>query len=238
LKADIVDEHCYDNPKWFFDSATRYDDYDRNGPKVFMGEYAAQSVGIARPDNRNTWECALSEAAFMTGLERNADVVVMSSYAPLFSNADAWQWTPDLIWCDTLNVFGTPSYYVQQMFSRNRGNAVLPVRIDGRQAEGSIKPGLFATACRDEKSGGVIVKVVNSAAEPIDAAVKIKGAGQISGKADVTVLAGKKLADENSFAETKKVAPVTSTIEIAGPDFNYTFKPWSVTVLRIAAGGK
>ena len=108
-------------PKWFRDNAGRYDNYPRTGPKVFAGEYAAQSVGIASPDNRNNWECALSEAAFMTGLERNADVVTMSSYAPLFGHVDAWQWTPNLIWFDNLRSYGTPNYYVQKMFSVNRG---------------------------------------------------------------------------------------------------------------------
>ena len=131
LKADIVDEHCYANPIWFFANAHRYDNYDRKGPKVFMGEYAAQSVAIASPKNRNDLECALAEAAYMTGLERNAEVVRMASYAPLFANVDAWQWTPNLIWCDNLRVYGTPSYYVQQLFSRNRGDVVLPVDLTG-----------------------------------------------------------------------------------------------------------
>ena len=237
LKADIVDEHCYDLPKWFFDSATRYDKYDRAGPKVFMGEYAAQSLGIVNPNNRNDLQCALAEAAFMTGLERNADVVVMSSYAPLFAHIDAWQWTPDLIWCDNLSVYGTPSYYVQQLFSRNRGDVVLPVKI-GPEQQGNKKPGLYATASREEKTGEMIVKVVNSAAEPVEAAVQIKGAGKVSDKADATVLAGANLADENSMADPKKVAPATSSIEGVGAEFKYTFKPWSVTVLRIAAEGK
>jgi alpha-N-arabinofuranosidase len=237
LKADIVDEHCYDLPKWFFDNATRFDKYDRAGPKVFMGEYAAQSLGVVNPNNRNNLECALSEAAFMTGLERNADVVVMSSYAPLFSNIDAWQWTPDLIWCDTLNVYGTPSYYVQQMFSRNRGDVVLPVKI-GPEQQGDKKPSLYATASRDEKSGEVIVKVVNSAAEPLEANLQIKGAGKVSDKADVTVLAGTNLADENSIAEPKKVAPAKTIIEGVGADFKFTFKPRSLTVLRIPAAQK
>jgi len=131
LKADIVDEHCYDLPTWFFTNNHRYDQYDRNGPKVFMGEYAAQSVEVVSPKNRNTLECALAEAAYMTGLERNADVVRMASYAPLFANADAWQWTPNLIWVDNLRVYGTPDYYVQQLFSRNRGDRVLPVQLSG-----------------------------------------------------------------------------------------------------------
>jgi alpha-L-arabinofuranosidase len=136
LKADIVDEHCYAMPDWFLRSATRFDDYDRNGPKVFMGEYAAQSVDIVSPDNRNNLRCALAEAAFMTGLERNSDVVVMSSYAPLLGHEEAWQWRPNLFWFDNLAAYATPNYYVQQMFSRNRGDVVLPIQlIDSRPPE-------------------------------------------------------------------------------------------------------
>jgi alpha-L-arabinofuranosidase len=136
LKAEIVDEHCYAMPDWFLRSATRYDNYDRSGPKVFMGEYAAQSVDIASPDNRNNLRCALAEAAFMTGLERNSDVVVMSSYAPLLAHEEAWQWRPNLLWFDNLSAYATPNYFVQQMFSRNRGDVVLPVKLaDSRPAE-------------------------------------------------------------------------------------------------------
>jgi alpha-L-arabinofuranosidase len=127
LRADIIDEHCYANPIWLFSNSGRYDQYSRKGPKVFMGEYAAQSVAIVSPNNRNNLECALAEAAYMLGLERNADVVRMASYAPLFANAEGWQWTPDLIWADSLRVFGTPSYFVQQLFMQNRGDAVLPL---------------------------------------------------------------------------------------------------------------
>jgi alpha-L-arabinofuranosidase len=127
LGADIVDEHCYANPIWFLSHSNRYDTYDRKGPKVFFGEYAAQSDFITSTKNRNNLETALAEAAFMTGMERNADVVRMASYAPLFAHVDGWQWTPDLIWVDNLRVLRTPNYYVQQLFSRNRGDVVLPV---------------------------------------------------------------------------------------------------------------
>jgi alpha-N-arabinofuranosidase len=127
LKADIVDQHCYANPLWFLANTKRFDGYDRNGPKIFFGEYAAQSVAIVSTKNRNNLECALAEAAFMTGMERNAAVVRMASYAPLFAHIDAWQWTPNLIWTDNLRVVATPNYYVQQMFTQNRGDAVLPV---------------------------------------------------------------------------------------------------------------
>jgi alpha-L-arabinofuranosidase len=123
-------------PDWFLRAATRYDDYDRSGPKVFMGEYAAQSVDIVSPDNRNNLRCALAEAAFLTGLERNSDVVVMSSYAPLLGHEEAWQWRPNLIWFDNLTSYATPNYYVQQMFSRNRGDVVLPLKLtDSRPLE-------------------------------------------------------------------------------------------------------
>ncbi len=136
LKADVVDEHCYAMPDWFLRSATRYDNYDRGGPKVFMGEYAAQSVDIVSPDNRNNLRCALAEAAFMTGLERNSDVVLMSSYAPLLGHEEAWQWRPNLIWFDNLSSYATPNYYVQQMFSQHRGDVVLPIKLtDSRPPE-------------------------------------------------------------------------------------------------------
>ncbi len=157
LHADLIDEHCYAKPEWFYANTHRYDSYDRTGPKVFMGEYAAQSDYTVSVKNRNNLECALAEAAYLTGLERNADVVRMASYAPLFANTEAWQWTPDLIWVDSLNVKLTPNYYVQQLFSCNRGDAVLPVAIAGLENASS----LYASAVLDDPAGEVILKVVN-----------------------------------------------------------------------------
>lgn len=166
LKADIVDQHCYANPVWFFTSTARFDTYDRSGPKVFFGEYAAQSVGIVNVHNRNNLECALAEAAFMTGLEQNAEVVCMAAYAPLLAHVDAWQWTPNLIWFDNLRVVRTPSYYVQQLFSLNRGDFVLPTKVEGdptapRAACGGIGVGTVAAAAefkeiRVARNGGVL----------------------------------------------------------------------------------
>jgi alpha-N-arabinofuranosidase len=167
LNADIVDEHCYANPIWFLSSSHRYDGYDRSGPKVFMGEYAAQSLAIASPKNENNLECALAEAAFMIGLERNADVVRLASYAPLFAHIDGWQWTPNLIWADNLRVFGTPNYYVQQLFSRHRGDFVLPLDVTGVElpapAAGRIGLGVFQTAAefkdvRVERAGETLAQ--------------------------------------------------------------------------------
>jgi alpha-L-arabinofuranosidase len=233
LKADIVDEHCYDLPKWFFSNDHRYDNYDRNGPKVFMGEYAAQSGAVVSPKNRNNLECALSEAAYMTGLERNADVVRMASYAPLFAHADAWQWTPDLIWVDNLRVYGTPDYYVQQLFSRNRGDRVLPVELSGAEAPGNPARRLYASAARDNQTHEIILKVVNPGDAPTDTEIVLAGAAGIDPKATSVVLAGGSLADVNSFEEPRKVAPVESRIDVAGPRFQQSFVPHSLTVLRL-----
>jgi len=235
LNAEIVDEHFYRNPDWFLDSAGLYDKFERTGPKVFVGEYGAQSVGVASPDNRNNWKCALAEAAFMTGLERNADVVVMSCYAPLFGHEDRWQWRPDLIWFDNLTSYGTANYYVQQLFSRNRGDVVLPVEVSGRQSPSSKQPGLYVTASRDEKAGEVILKVVNSAEKLIAADVQIKGAGRVASQGTMIVLAGGRLTDENSIAEPRKIAPVTSSLKGLAGEFKHTFPPSSLTVLRLKA---
>jgi alpha-L-arabinofuranosidase len=121
---EIVDEHYYNSPAFFIDQATRYDTYDRNGPKVYVGEYAV-TQGCGQGNLRG----ALGEAAFMTGLERNSDVVIMASYAPLFANVNYKRWNPDLINFNSSRVYGTPSYYVQKMFAENRADVVLPAQL-------------------------------------------------------------------------------------------------------------
>jgi alpha-L-arabinofuranosidase len=237
LNADIVDEHCYANPAWFFTNTHRYDHYDRNGPKVFMGEYAAQSVAVVSVKNRNTLECALAEAAYMTGLERNADVVRMASYAPLFANSKAWQWTPNLIWVNSLQSFGTPNYYAQMLFSSNRGSVVLPVScVDA--ASGSEAANLHVSAARDDLAGEIIVKAVNPSQAPVAAAIQLEGVAAVSPTAQSIVLTSAGLDDQNSFEDPVKVAPKTTALENVGAQFDYTFAPYSLTVLRIHATEK
>jgi alpha-N-arabinofuranosidase len=235
-KADIVDEHYYRAPGWFFANVNRYDNYPRTGPKVFAGEYAAQSVGIARPDNRNNWECALAEAAFMTGLERNADVVVMASYAPLLAHVDAWQWTPDLIWFDNLRSYGTPNYYVQKMFSANRGTTILPVLLDGQAKNGQNN--LYASAALDKRTGEVVLKVVNAAASPRAVRINLAGAGNIRKLGRAFVLSSSDLKAENSFEQPMRVAPVEQKLTVSSGEFAYSFAPNSLTVLRIGSATK
>lgn len=212
LNAQIVDEHYYNSPEWFLKNAGRYDDYDRSGPKVFAGEYAAQSVGVVKPDNKNNWLTALSEAAFMTGLERNADVVTMTSYAPLFAHADGWQWTPDLIWFNNLKSYATPNYYVQQLFSNNKGTDLLTISENGKSLKG--EDNLYASAVRDLKKGEIIIKIVNS--DPKETSVEINPKNiKIGSQLTKIVLSSTELTDENNFqSETIKPKEEIQTIKM------------------------
>jgi alpha-L-arabinofuranosidase len=230
LKADIVDEHYYKQPQWYLDHSDRYDKYDRNGPRVFAGEYAAQTVDVVSTENRNSWGAAIAEAAFITGLERNADVVRMASYAPLFAHVDGWQWTPDLIWYDNLRSYGTPNYYVQKLFSTNVGSRILPVTIGG--SAGNAQNGLYASAALDEKTGEVILKAVNANSGPQPVSVALGGAAA-KGTVRSTVLASDDLKAENSLEFPKKVAPVESTLTASGPEIGLTLPAQSLSVLRI-----
>lgn len=236
LNADFVDEHYYRPPLWFLDNSQRYDRYPRTGPKVFAGEYAAQSVRTVSPDNRNNWECALAEAATMTGFERNSDVVAMASYAPLFAHAEGWQWRPNLIWFDNLRAYGTPNYYVQQLFCVNHGTAVLPTTVSDAPTAANQQPRFYASASYDQKTKEVILKVVNAAATAQETELRLTGSRSIKAKASVRVLTASSLMDENTLDEPRRVAPKTGTIKNAGAQFQHTFPAWSLTVLRLRLG--
>jgi len=231
MKADIVDEHSYAAPDWFFDSATRYDNYDRKGPKVFMGEYAAQSVKTVSPDNKNTWRCALSEAAFMTGLERNADVVRMASYAPLFAHADAWQWTPNMIWTDNLRTMPTPNYHVQRLFARNRGDRIIPVVIS--DAAGDEVKRFFASSTLDEKTGEVIVKLVNGTSQASTSAIELTGVASVKA-GTMTMLHADNLEAVNTLDVPNTVSPNETAFSPTSAKFSVTLPANSFVVLRVA----
>jgi alpha-N-arabinofuranosidase len=231
LKADLIDEHYYMAPQWFRENSGRYDDYSRTGPKVFAGEYAAQSVGIASPDNRNNWECALSEAAFITGLERNSDVVRMSSYAPLFGHVDAWQWTPNMIWFDNLRSYGTPNYYVQKLFSANKGTRRLSVTVDGSPKNGQGE--LYTSAALDDGTGEVIVKLIITGSGTKETRINLAGASRIGRTGTAFVLQSGDLKTENSLDHPTKLAPVERPLPVSGAEFSYSLQPRSFTVLRI-----
>nr|WP_223198193.1 alpha-L-arabinofuranosidase C-terminal domain-containing protein [Maribacter arenosus] len=211
LNAEIVDEHFYSSPEWFRENAARYDTYDRNGPKVFAGEYAAQSVAITSPDNKNNWECALSEAAFMTGLERNADVVHLTSYAPLMAHSEGWQWTPDMIWFDNLESYGTPNYYVQKMFGTHRGTDVLSIQENGKPLTGQHD--LYASATKDTDSREVLIKLVNTSDKDQTLNIDFKGQ-KLADSGRGLVLRANNLEEVNSFEFPKKISPQPSEVAL------------------------
>ena len=207
LKADLVDEHFYRDEHWFLSHGLRYEDYDRKGPKVFAGEYACHGKG----KKWNHFETSLYEAAFMTDLERNADVVDMATYAPLFAHVDGWQWRPDMIWYDNTRMFKTVSYYVQQMYACNKGTNVLPLTMNGKAVAGQEgQDGLFASAVVDKKKGEVIVKVANTSDKTQEVTLNLNGL-KGSRSASLTTLQCDNMDAENTLDNPNKIRPVETT---------------------------
>jgi alpha-L-arabinofuranosidase len=230
LSPDLIDEHYYMPPEWFLKNATRYDNYDRNGIKVFAGEYAAHGKDAAEPESRNTWLSALCEAAFMTGLERNADVVNMASYAPLLAHVDAWQWRPDLIWFDNLTTIGTPNYYVQKLFSNYMGTKVVPVLADGKTLTG--QDSLYASSTIDTKTGKLYVKIVNSSGRKRPVLLSL-GALSYGKEAVKETLRSSKPLDFNTITNPKLIYPASSTVRITRKKINTDLDPASMNVFII-----
>ncbi|WP_295222213.1 alpha-L-arabinofuranosidase C-terminal domain-containing protein [uncultured Chryseobacterium sp.] len=229
LNAQIVDEHYYNSPEWFMKNAGRYDKYDRSGPKVFAGEYAAQSVGVVKPDNKNNWLTALSEAAFMTGLERNADVVTMTSYAPLFAHADGWQWTPDLIWFNNLKSYATPNYYVQKLFSNNKGTEVLKITDHRKPVTGQDQ--LYATAVKDAKTKETIIKIVNTDAKSKSITINPENIS-LGKKLTKITLTAPQLSTENSF-ENEPIQPKEEMSVVKKGKLTIEIPAQSLVILKI-----
>ena len=224
LGVDMVDEHYYKSPDWFRSNAGRYDNYDRKGPKVFAGEYAAHAK-----HDPNSWEAALSEAAFMTGLERNADVVYQATYAPLFAHVEGWQWRPDLIWFDNLTSVRSANYYVQQLYGLNKGTHVLSLTENGKTVKG--ENGLYATACFDKHTKSYIVKIANTSNEEKEITVTFNGLKKLkAGK--VTVLHADDIQAENKIDHKNAVVPVTSDVQTNGNVLNVKMKANSFVVYR------
>ena len=231
MNADIIDEHYYRKPEWFLANAARYDNYPRDGAKVFAGEYAAQSDATVSINNKNNLQTAIAEAAFMTGLERNAAVVNLASYAPLFAHIDGWQWTPDLIWVNNLQSYGTPNYYVQKLFSINKGTNVVPALMDGKAVSG--QDSLYVSSVIDKSTGEVIIKIVNASNIAINKIIEIKGASKLAAKANVTVLKSNSILDVNNFSNPATVSPVNSVISVNGNKLIIVLAANSFTVYRV-----
>ena len=227
IGVDLVDEHYYRSPEWFLSNANRYDSYDRNGPKVFAGEYACHA-----PDKENSFLTALSEAAFMTGLERNADVVHLCTYAPLFAHKEAWQWRPDLIWFDNLSFVKTPNYYVQQLFGNNAGTHVLALTMNGKAVSG--QQNLYATAASDAKDNTLIIKIANTGIDQKKISFILEGLKAGVHAVTLTHLNSSDLNAKNSFETPDLITPKVVHSYIKDNKMDIALPPLSFTILRIA----
>ncbi len=225
LGVDLVDEHFYRPISWFKNEWERYDQYDRKGPKVFAGEYACHDKG----KKYNHAGASIYEAAFMTGLERNADIVSMATYAPLFAHVEGWQWRPDAIWYDNLRSVKTASYYVQSMFARNKGTNVLPVENDNFPIPG--EDGVLASAVVDIGSGDYIVKVVNTTDSVKQVCIRLEGFKAIRNVGTVTLDCSDYNA-ENTVDNPNVVIPDESSMPAQGNEINVAIRPKNFVIFR------
>ena len=243
VKLDIIDEHYYRDAADMYRSAFQYDSYDRKGPKIFCGEWATRE---GKPTTN--MNAALGDAAWMTCMERNSDIVIMSCYAPLFVNVSpgGMQWESDLIGYDALNAYGSPSYYAQVMFGNYLGNKVVSVKgenvpnfelpLSKRDSIMGVKPTsvpeIYYVATKDSKTGVVYLKVVNAVGKSQKVSIAFDGKVKVSPKAIKVELKATHPDDTNTIDNPKNIVPVKSGIK-ASKNFNYTFAPYSITVLQI-----
>ncbi len=234
LDVDLVDEHYYAPETFFTENADRYDRYPRKGPKVFAGEYACHG---ANGKKFNHYNASLLEAAFMTGLERNADVVRMATFAPLLAHIEGWQWRPDLVWFDNLRMMRSTSYYVQQLYATNRGTASLPITLNGATPAGKEgQNGLYASAVIDDKAKCYIVKVANLLDEPQTVAIelrKLPRRRQLTGCVDRITLKCDDPMAENTLDAPDRIRPEASHEHCTSSLITTELNGRSFSVLRI-----
>ncbi|MDE3103758.1 MAG: alpha-N-arabinofuranosidase [Acidobacteriota bacterium] len=223
-RPDVVDDHYYRTARQFFDDVHHYDNTDRNGPKIFVGEWATRE-GSPTPN----FGAALGDSAWMTGMERNSDLIVMSSYAPLLVNVNpgGMQWETDLIGYDAMQSYGSPAYYAQVMFSNHVGNEILPVVQTGDA------PRLFYSVTRRASDGTVIVKLVNASSQPQKVQLALDGVSHVSPSAKLLTLSARTTAATNTLTSPRTVEPVESAISNAAPRFTHTMPAYSIQVLEL-----
>ena len=229
LKVDLVDEHFYRPEAWFLSQGARYDNYDRKGPKVFAGEYACHGKG----KKWNHFHASLLEAAFMTGLERNADVVHMATYAPLFAHVEGWQWRPDMIWFDNLNSVRTVSYYVQQLFATHKGTNVLSLTMNKKPVTGAEgQNGLFASAVCDKNKNEIIVKVANTSdkKQPLSLIFNGLKKKEVLSGARCIKLSSADMDKDNTIENPLAIIPQETSLDVDGHTLNVDLEPATFAV--------
>jgi len=219
LGVPMVDEHYYQSPGWFIHNQEYYDKYDRSKPKVYLGEYASHLPG--RVTNIET---ALSEALYLTALERNGDVVSMTSYAPLLAKEGHTQWSPDLIYFSNTEVKPTVDYFVQQLYGQNSGDTYLTSNVSLSDKNESVRKRVAVSVVRDSKSNDLILKMVNLLPVAVNTQIKLDGVGAVIPSAIRTVLTG--------APDDKKARPVTDNVVVSN-DFPCSLPAYSFTVIRM-----
>ena len=227
VRPDVIDDHYYRSATEFFNDTHHYDKTDRNGPKIFVGEWATRE-GAPTPN----MGAALGDAAWMTGLERNSDLIVMASYAPLLTNVNpgALQWDTDLIGYDAVKSYGSPSYYAQVIFGGHLGNEVLGAQISGAQTN-AAPPRFFVSSTRDSATGTIHLKLVNGASSPQVVHIHLSGVAEVNKQAQLTTLRGNTPEETNSITDPGRILPIASTIHNAATSFDHTMPPYSIQVL-------
>jgi len=221
---DVLDDHYYKRAEQFFADVHHYDKTDRNGPKIFIGEWATREGSPT-----TNFGAALGDAAWMTGMERNSDIIVMSSYAPMFVNVNpgAMQWASDLMGYNAFSVYGSPSYYAQGMFSKNLGTEILPGDLQNAGER------FFYSATRS--NGTIYLKLVNGSSTPQQIKINLTGASSVKPTAKLVSLSAPSTATTNSITDPKRVVPVESTVRGVAREFTHTVPGYSIEVLNIAA---
>lgn len=225
ITPDVIDDHYYKHAVEFFDDVHHYDKADRSGPKIFVGEWATRE-GSPTPN----FGSALGDAAWMTGMERNSDLIVMASYAPLLVNVNpgGMQWESDLIGYDALNSYGSPSYYAQVMFGSHIGTEVVDSKLDGGG------PRLFYSVTHDAAKGVLFLKLVNGSSTPQPLEIKLVGATQVKPTSTLVSLSAHTTEETNSISDPARIVPVQSTINNASADFHHVVPAYSIQVLAVA----
>jgi alpha-L-arabinofuranosidase len=224
-KPDVLDEHFYMSAEKAFSDGGHYDKYDRSGPKIFVGEWATRE-GEPTPNLQS----ALGDAVWLTGLERNSDLVIMESYAPLFVNVNAggMQWASDLIGYDALTSYGSPSYWTQVMFAAHTGTEVVAATLT------NAGPRIAASVTRDEQRRKIFIKLVNGTSDTQRFQIALDGAPGVKHQATLVTMNGKSPNATNSITNPDNIKPVERTIQVAGPKFEYSFVPYSVNVVELS----
>jgi alpha-N-arabinofuranosidase len=224
ITPDVLDEHFYMAAEKSFADATHYDKTDRKGPKIFVGEWATRE-GSPTPN----LQAALGDAAWMTGMERNSDIIIMSSYAPLLVNVNpgGMQWETDLIGYDTLTSYGSPSYWAQVLFAKHLGTEVVASALSNAGSR------VYTSVTRDEKQRKLFVKIVNAQSVAVPLSIALDGASGAGQEAKLITLSGKSPNATNSMTNPNVLVPVEQQIQIAGPKFEHSFAPYSINVLEL-----